>query len=170
MIPWSPSSSPSRVLDSPGRRDCGRKRTSSNRRTPAARSSAASSSGSSRSYPIVHSVGISPMTVVLQSFAQGGASVIRPLRRLAPILLLAVALSTTPAHAQSEGTLRDRIGSGKAQERSLASAAARLGALERETSREVGILEGRLANAQSDLNAAQTRLATTQAALDAARK
>jgi septal ring factor EnvC (AmiA/AmiB activator) len=110
------------------------------------------------------------MTVVLQSFAQGGASVTRPLRRLAPILLLAVALSTAPAHAQSEGTLRDRIGSGKAQERSLASAAARLGALERETSREVGILEGRLANAQSDLNAAQTRLATTQAGLDAARK
>jgi peptidoglycan hydrolase CwlO-like protein len=92
------------------------------------------------------------------------------LRRLAPLLLLLVALSTSQAHAQSEGTLRDRIGSGKAQERSLASAAARLGRLERETQREVTIMEGRLSNAQADLDTAQAKLTQTQTALDAARK
>ena len=48
-IPWSPSSSPSRVLDMPGRRDCGRNRTSSTRLTPAASSSATSSGGNRRS-------------------------------------------------------------------------------------------------------------------------
>jgi septal ring factor EnvC (AmiA/AmiB activator) len=92
------------------------------------------------------------------------------MRRLAPILLLAVALSAPSAHAQSEGTLRNRIGTGKAQERSLASAAARLGRLERETSREVALLEGRLAAAQAQMTAAQTRLATAQIQLDAARR
>jgi peptidoglycan hydrolase CwlO-like protein len=92
------------------------------------------------------------------------------LRRLAPLMLLLVVLSATSAHAQSEGTLRNRIGAGKAQERNLASAAARLGRLERETAREVSIFEGRLSDAQAQLNAAQTRLATTQVALDAARK
>jgi peptidoglycan hydrolase CwlO-like protein len=92
------------------------------------------------------------------------------MRRLAPILLLAVALSATSAHAQSEGTLRNRIGAGKAQERSLASAAARLGRLESETAREVALLQGRLAAAQTQTTAAQTRLATTQIQLDAARK
>jgi septal ring factor EnvC (AmiA/AmiB activator) len=107
----------------------------------------------------------------LQASRRPGASVTRPLpRRLVPILLLAVALSAGPAHAQSEGTLRDRIGAGKAQERSLASAAARLGRLERETAREVTLLEGRLAAAQAATTAAETRLATTQTQLDAARR
>src|SRR3954451_12766505 len=59
-MPCSPSRSPSRVLDMPGRRDCGRKRTSMRRRTPAASSSATSSGGTRRSYPIVHSVGMGP--------------------------------------------------------------------------------------------------------------
>jgi hypothetical protein len=39
--------SPSRVFDIPGRRDCGRKRTSMTRSTPAASSSATSASGAS---------------------------------------------------------------------------------------------------------------------------
>jgi septal ring factor EnvC (AmiA/AmiB activator) len=92
-------------------------------------------------------------------------------RRLVPILLLVfLALPAAPTGAQSEGTLRDRIGAGKAQEHSLASAAARLGRLERETAREVTILEGRLAAAQADMTAAQARLAATQQALDAARR
>jgi septal ring factor EnvC (AmiA/AmiB activator) len=93
-------------------------------------------------------------------------------RRLASILLLAVALSAlaaAPTGAQ-EGALRDRIGAGKARERSLASAAAQLGRLERATAREVTLLEGRLSTAQTELTAAEGRLASTQQRLDAARK
>ena len=61
------------------------------------------------------------------------------------IVVLAALVAAAPAGGQSEGTLRDRIGSGKARERSLASAAARLGQLERKVAREVAVLEGRLA-------------------------
>src|SRR4051812_33428570 len=60
------------------------------------------------------------------------------------VVLLSVLVAAAPAGGQSEGTLRDRIGSGKQQERALASAAARLGQLERKVSREVAVLEGRL--------------------------
>jgi hypothetical protein len=85
-------------------------------------------------------------------------------------VLLLSALVAAPAGAQSEGKLRDRIGAGKSQERSLASAAARLGRLERTTAREVAVLEGRLAGAQSELDAADARLASTEMRLGEARK
>ena len=92
------------------------------------------------------------------------------MRRLALIaMLLAGLVAAAPAGGQSEGTLRDRIGSGKARERSLASAAARLGQLERKVSREVAVLEGRLAEAQRELDAADARLTATQHRLTAAR-
>ena len=84
--------------------------------------------------------------------------------------LLLAGLTAAPAGGQSEGTLRDRIGSGKARERTLASSAARLGQLERKVAREVGVLEGRLADAQTELNAADARLAFTQARLVEARR
>ncbi len=90
------------------------------------------------------------------------------MRRLLPLLLL---LAIVPsAHAQGEGQLRDQIGAGKARERQLAGAAARLGRLERQTAREVTVLEGRLGAAQADLTAAQTRLTVTQTKLAAARR
>jgi septal ring factor EnvC (AmiA/AmiB activator) len=95
------------------------------------------------------------------------------MRRLVSLLLLSVALAALPAAptgAQSEGSLRGRIGSGKARERSLSHAAARLGQLERVTAREVTLLESRLAAAQADLTAAETRLAATRQRLDAARE
>ena len=98
------------------------------------------------------------------------ASVTCPLYRLATILLLAAVIPTASAGAQGEGTLRNRIGAGKAQERSLSSAAARLGALERKTSREIAILQGRLAAAQAAASKAEIQLADTQTRLDAARK
>ncbi|MGH2942656.1 MAG: hypothetical protein ACRDLN_07790, partial [Solirubrobacteraceae bacterium] len=71
-------------------------------------------------------------------------------RRLrATVLLLAVAataLVAVPAGGQqSEGGLRDRIDSQRTRERSLTSAVARLGRLERATAREVAILERRVA-------------------------
>ena len=86
------------------------------------------------------------------------------------IAVLAALVVAAPAGGQSEGTLRDRIGSGKAQERSLASSAARLGQLERKVSREVAVLEGRLAEAQTELNTADAKLAYTAGRLVEARK
>jgi septal ring factor EnvC (AmiA/AmiB activator) len=86
------------------------------------------------------------------------------------VVLLSAVVAVAPAGGQSEGTLRDRIGSGKQQERTLASAAARLGALERKVSREVAVLEGRLSEAQSELDAADARLASTENRLDEARR
>jgi peptidoglycan hydrolase CwlO-like protein len=91
----------------------------------------------------------------------------------AALLLIVVSLSAlvaaAPAGGQSEGSLRDKIGSSKQQERTLASAAAQLGQLERKLGREVQVLEGRLGEAQSELDAADARLAATQVKLDAAR-
>jgi septal ring factor EnvC (AmiA/AmiB activator) len=95
---------------------------------------------------------------------------LRPASPLFAVFLLAALVAAAPAGGQSEGKLRDRIGAGKAQERSLASAAARLGKLERVTAREVAVLEGRLASAQSELDAADARLASTEVRLGEARK
>src|SRR5918998_1465360 len=91
--------------------------------------------------------------------------------RAVPLLLaLMLLVAAAPAGGQSEGTLRDRIGDGKARERSLETAAARIGKLERKVAREVAVLEGRLAEAQTELNTADARLASTQHRLTEARK
>ncbi|HWK25837.1 MAG TPA: transglycosylase family protein [Solirubrobacter sp.] len=90
--------------------------------------------------------------------------------RAVAVTLLAALVAAAPAGGQSEGTLRDRIGAGKRQERTLASAATRLGRLERAATREVAVLEQRLADAQGDLDAADARLTSTQAKLVEARK
>jgi septal ring factor EnvC (AmiA/AmiB activator) len=94
------------------------------------------------------------------------------LRRPALLLVLLLAglgavwsLTALPASGQSEGSLRNSIDAGKARERTLASAAARLARLERASAKEVAILEGRLADVQGRLDAAQARLTQTQAAL-----
>ena len=63
------------------------------------------------------------------------------MRRLV-LIALALFLVVPVAHAQDEDTLRDRIGAGKSREQSLASAADRLGELERKAGREVTLLEG----------------------------
>jgi septal ring factor EnvC (AmiA/AmiB activator) len=89
---------------------------------------------------------------------------------LALVVLLATLVAATSANGQSEGTLRDRIGDGKARERSLAGSAARLGQLERKVSREVAVLEGRLQEAQTELNTADAKLAFTAGRLVEARK
>jgi peptidoglycan hydrolase CwlO-like protein len=91
------------------------------------------------------------------------------LRRALALALVFALLPAASTGAQGEGTLRDRIGAGKAREQSLAGAAARLGQLQAKAAREVAILEGRLADAQRELDAAQARLQATQAKLDAAR-
>jgi len=87
-------------------------------------------------------------------------------RRLrAPVLLLAVlaaALGAVPAIGQqNEGGLRDRIDSQRSRERSLAGSVARLQRLERATTREVAILERRVAAVRAELGAAEAVLAST---------
>jgi septal ring factor EnvC (AmiA/AmiB activator) len=90
------------------------------------------------------------------------------LRGLALLLVLLAglaavwSLSPLPARGANEGRLRGTISAGKARERTLASAAARLGRLERATAREVAILAGRLADVQARLDDAQARLTATQ--------
>src|SRR3954453_23083256 len=74
------------------------------------------------------------------------------------------------AQAQSEDSLRDRIGAGRARERARASSAARLGALERRAAREVAILEGRLSAVQTEVNQAEAHLASTEEDERAARR
>ena len=76
------------------------------------------------------------------------------------VVLLSALVAAAPAGGQSEGTLRDRIGSGKAQERSLASAAARLGAA-RAQGRARGRRSSRAAwpRPRRELDAADARLA-----------
>jgi hypothetical protein len=88
---------------------------------------------------------------------------------LAALLAVSLGVAVT-AHGASEGSLRSKIHSGKVREQALGDAAAHLGRLERASAREVAIIEGRLADAQADLNAAQARLTTTQTKLAAERK
>jgi hypothetical protein len=91
------------------------------------------------------------------------------MRRRLLLLLTLAACAAVPALAADEGALRGRIHAGKAHERALAGAAARLGRLERETAREVTILSGRVADAQRQLELAVAREQRTAAALSAAR-
>ena len=88
---------------------------------------------------------------------------------LAALLAVGLGVAVT-ARGASEDSLRSKIDSGKVREQALGDAAAHLGRLERASAREVAIIEGRLADAQADLNAAQARLTTTQARLAAERK
>ncbi|HEU4976434.1 MAG TPA: transglycosylase family protein [Baekduia sp.] len=85
---------------------------------------------------------------------------------LAAGLAAACALAPRDAEGRDAGALRSQIRAGKAREHALASAAERLGHLERVTAHEVEILDGRLAEAQSQLAAAQQRLADTRRRLD----
>jgi peptidoglycan hydrolase CwlO-like protein len=88
---------------------------------------------------------------------------------LAALLAVGLGVAVT-ARGASEGSLRSKIHSGKVREQALGDAAAHLGRLERASAREVAIIEGRLADAQADLNAAQARLTTTQTQLAAERQ
>ncbi len=92
--------------------------------------------------------------------------------RLLPVLLVlaAFAVGAAAPHAQDPDRLRDRIDDGRQRERSLASAAQRLGRLERAAAREVAVLTGRLSEAQRELALAQARLQRTQTDLAKARR
>ena len=88
---------------------------------------------------------------------------------MALIAAFVALLAAVPAGGQSESSLRDRIAQGKRAERALGSAAARLGALESAVAHDVAILEGRVADAQAELDRAQAAADRAQSALDAAR-
>jgi peptidoglycan hydrolase CwlO-like protein len=92
---------------------------------------------------------------------------------LAAVLLLALAVVGAGTHlaiAQDPGALRNHIDRQKGRERQLASAAARLGRLERATSHSVDVMAARLAEAQGDLARWQARLAETQRELRVTRE
>jgi septal ring factor EnvC (AmiA/AmiB activator) len=92
---------------------------------------------------------------------------------IAVVLLLALAAAGAATHlaaAQDPGALRHHIDRQKGRERQLASAAARLGRLERAASRAVDVLSTRLAEAQGDLARWEARLAATQRELRVTRE
>jgi peptidoglycan hydrolase CwlO-like protein len=64
--------------------------------------------------------------------------------------------------AQTPEQVRSDVRRGKAQERSLASAAQRLGRLERALTGDIAVLQRRLDSVRADLTRAQTRLGQTQ--------
>jgi hypothetical protein len=90
-----------------------------------------------------------------------------PLRRALLLALCALLVVAVSADGASEGQLRSKIHSSKAREQALGGAAAHLARLERASAKEVAIIDGRLAEAQANLDAAQARLATTQRRLAA---
>jgi hypothetical protein len=97
----------------------------------------------------------------------------RGLVTLAALLAVGLAAAWTlvprEARGAGESSLRSTIDQRKARERSLASAAAHLARLERQSAREVAIIERRLGDAQAQLDASQARLAATQVRLTAER-
>jgi peptidoglycan hydrolase CwlO-like protein len=90
---------------------------------------------------------------------------------LAAGLAAACVLFAAPraARGASEGALRSSITSGKVREQALTDAAAHLARLERASAKEIAIIEGRLAAAQTELTRSQARLAATQSRLAAER-
>jgi len=74
-----------------------------------------------------------------------------------------------PAISQDESTLRNRIDQSRAREQQLSGAVARLSDLLGRTQREIGIVQGRLTEVESDLSVARERLAQTQAELNTQR-
>ena len=91
------------------------------------------------------------------------------MRRLALATLLFAVLTAVPAGGQSASSLRNSINAGKRTEAVLGSAAARLGRLEAAVAHDVSILEGRVADAQAELDRAQAAADRARAALAAAR-
>lgn len=92
------------------------------------------------------------------------------MRRLLALIFVALFSVVPVAGGQDESSLRGRIGDGKVQERSLSSAAARLGELERAAAREVALMEGRVASAQAELDRAEAAADRAAAALEDARE
>jgi peptidoglycan hydrolase CwlO-like protein len=93
-----------------------------------------------------------------------------PLRHALLLALAALLLVAVSADGASESGLRSKISGSKAREQALGDAAAHLLRLERAGAKEVAIIDGRLAEAQAELNAATARLTKTQTDLKAERR
>ena len=93
------------------------------------------------------------------AFERGGraARLPRMVRLCAVAALLCAAVAAASALAQSPGSLQGRIDRGRARERTLGTAVARLGRLERATAREIAILEPRLRGGRDGADAARGR-------------
>ncbi len=93
------------------------------------------------------------------------------MRRLAILaIVLAAATAAVPAHSQeSESQLRGRIDASRQREQALGRAVARLDALVATATRQVTLMESRLAAVRSDLDRALSELAETQRQATAAR-
>src|ERR671933_406550 len=88
----------------------------------------------------------------------------RAVRLILPVLVL-LSCGAGFAYAQSEGTLRGRIGSAKAREGSLSAAIARLSRLEAATQKDITVLEGRVADVQAQLATAEAKARAAAVAL-----
>jgi septal ring factor EnvC (AmiA/AmiB activator) len=86
------------------------------------------------------------------------------------VLLGLCALPPAPAAAQSESSLRSRIERSRDRERALAGAVSRLGELAASASREVALVQGRLAAVEADLASAEALLAETREELGEGRR
>src|SRR5512133_703440 len=91
-----------------------------------------------------------------------------PATIVAMLLLVALPVAASVTHlaaAQDPGALRSHINRQKGVERQLASAAARLGRLERATSRAVAVMSARLSETQAELRVTRERLVRLRARL-----
>src|SRR4051794_7461874 len=91
------------------------------------------------------------------------------MRRAVALAFLLVLAGAVGAWGQGEPGLRGRIEAGRAREQRLATATARLARLERAATRDVAVLEDRVAGVQADLAAAEARVRDTGRRLEAAR-
>ena len=91
------------------------------------------------------------------------------MRRALCLAMLFALLGAGCAWAQSQGTLRGRIGAAKSREQSLRADLARLARLEQATARDVAVLEGRVADVQAELATAEARERDAETRLEAAR-
>lgn len=83
------------------------------------------------------------------------------MRRLAVLILIALFAAVPLAGGQDEGALREEIQQSESAEQSLQSAAERLGALEAAATKEVALMESRVAEARAEL--ARARAAAERA-------
>jgi septal ring factor EnvC (AmiA/AmiB activator) len=91
----------------------------------------------------------------------------RAVRLILPLLALLLC-GVGLAHAQSEQSLRGRIGAAKGREGSLSASIARLSKLEAATRRDITVLEGRVADVQAQLAQAEAKARAAGVALEAA--
>jgi peptidoglycan hydrolase CwlO-like protein len=100
---------------------------------------------------------------------RGTTPTVAGLRWIVVLSLVAALAAAAVARGQSEGALRGRIAHGRAQERSLSGAVARLAELEHAAEADIAVLERRVGDVQAEVAAAEALAARTETELRAAR-